>query len=71
MPKASPDQEITLYILSIVQYLEEQPTDPLQPVGYMPYFGAKRRRGSLMGEPGPTSGIGSSVIRRSTDGQAS
>jgi hypothetical protein len=38
MPKASPDQEITLYILSIVQYLEEQPTDPLQPVGYMPVF---------------------------------
>jgi hypothetical protein len=38
MPKASPEPEITLYVLSIVDYLNPQPADPMEPVGYMPVF---------------------------------
>jgi hypothetical protein len=38
MPKAAPEPEITLYVLSIVDYLNPQPEDPLEPIGYMPVF---------------------------------
>lgn len=38
MPKASPESETVLYVLSIVDYLNPQPVDPMEPVGYMPVF---------------------------------